>query len=60
MRVPRPRADLKAAGIGYGCHAFDLKLPRAPEAVHTIEVRRSADGAVTGRLRIQAAIAAAA
>jgi len=54
------RADLEAAGIGDGCHAFDLKLPLAHEAAHTVEVRRSIDGAAIGTLRIQAAIAATA
>ena len=54
------RADLETAGIGDGHHAFDLELPLAPEAAHTVEVRRSADGAVIGTLQIQAAIAAAA
>ena len=56
------RADLAAAGIGDGCHAFDLELPQslAPEAAHTVEVRRSADRAVVGTLQIEAAIAVAA
>ena len=56
------RADLEAAGIGDGCHAFDLELPQvlAAETSHTVEVRRSADGAVVGALRIEAAIAVAA
>ncbi|WP_267353427.1 MULTISPECIES: Hint domain-containing protein [unclassified Methylobacterium] len=56
------RADLEAAGIGNGCHAFDLALPRplTPEAAYTVEVRRSADGAVVGALRVEAAIAIAA
>ena len=56
------RADLATAGIGDGCHAFDLELlqPLALKAAHTVEVRRSADGAVIGALRIEAAIAVAA
>ena len=56
------RADLQVAGIGDGCHAFDLELPGAlaAEIAHTVEVRRSADGAVIGSLRIEAAIAVAA
>ncbi|KOX43013.1 hypothetical protein ADL19_28665 [Streptomyces purpurogeneiscleroticus] len=56
------RADLEVAGIGDGCHAFDLELPQplAPEAAHAVEVRRSADGAVVGALHVEAAIAVAA
>ncbi|MCJ2093110.1 Hint domain-containing protein [Methylobacterium sp. J-072] len=56
------RADLEAAGIGDGCHAFDLELlqPLTLEAAHMVEVRRSADGAVVGTLRLETAIAAAA
>ena len=56
------RADLETVGIGDGCHAFDLELPEplALEAAHTVEVRRSADGAVVGMLRVEAAIAVAA
>ena len=56
------RADLEAAGIGDGCHAFDLELPQAlaAETAHTVEVRRSADRAVVGILRVEAAIAVAA
>lgn len=56
------RADLESAGIGDGCHAFDLELPQplTSDAAHTVEVRRSADGAVFGSLRIEAAIAVAA
>ncbi|MDP4006938.1 Hint domain-containing protein [Methylobacterium sp. NEAU K] len=56
------RADLQAAGIGDGCHAFDLDLPQplSPLAAYTVEVRRSADGALAGRLQIEAAIAVAA
>lgn len=53
-------ADSEAAGIGDGHHAFDLQLLLAPEAAHTVEVRRSADGAVVGTLQIQDTIAAAA
>ncbi|MCJ2089595.1 Hint domain-containing protein [Methylobacterium sp. E-005] len=56
------RADLQAAGIGDGCHAFDLELPQplAPSAAHTVEVRRSADSAVVGLLRVEAAVVLAA
>jgi glycosyltransferase involved in cell wall biosynthesis len=40
------RADLRAAGIGDGCHAFSLIVPGglAPDQRHTIEVRRVDDG----------------
>jgi len=40
------RADLAAAGIGDGCHAFEVRLPQALSGAqsHTIEIRRSADG----------------
>jgi hypothetical protein len=37
------RADLRAAGLGSGCHAFDLTLP--PGGGGGLEVRRAADRA---------------
>jgi glycosyltransferase involved in cell wall biosynthesis len=42
------RADLAAAGIGTGCHGFDLTIPGglSPFVRHVIEIRRSADGAI--------------
>ena len=42
------RADLEAAGLGDGRHAFELRLtvPLDPFTAHTITVRRAADGAV--------------
>jgi hypothetical protein len=41
----RYRADLKAAGLGDGCHAFSFVLPKGLEtgADHRIEVRRQVD-----------------
>jgi len=55
----RYRADLEAAGIGDGRHAFSFMLPRglAPDVDHRIEVRREADwsllrgASVVGRAR---------
>lgn len=41
----RYRADLRKAGIGSGCHAFDLLLPPLPG---TITLRRPTDGATIG------------
>ena len=43
----RYRGDLRRAGIGDGCHAFETTLPSSlpPTRHHAIEVRRSADGA---------------
>ncbi|TXN43880.1 hypothetical protein FV233_16875 [Methylobacterium sp. WL7] len=57
----RYRADLKAAGIGDGGHAFDLVLPQplTPDTTHTIEVRRSADAACVGMLQLPARALAA-
>ena len=49
----RYRADLRAAGLGTGCHAFDLVLP-ALEGAFT--VRRAADGAVLGASRDEIAM----
>ncbi len=37
------RADLRAAGLGSGCHAFEIRLP--PNLAGPAEVRRSADHA---------------
>jgi len=41
----RFRPDLKAAGIGDGCHAFFFRLPDrlSADVSHTIEVRREID-----------------
>ncbi len=41
------RADLRAAGLGSGCHSFRAVLP-AGAAGRTVTVRRTADGAVLG------------
>lgn len=41
----RYREDLRAAGLGSGCHAFELALPALRGA---ITVRRVSDGAVLG------------
>ncbi|MGH1572402.1 hypothetical protein ACRAWG_19095 [Methylobacterium sp. P31] len=51
------RADVEAAGGGRGIHGFDLTLdePMVPDVAHTVEVRRSADGASVGMLSIDAA-----
>ena len=38
------RADLREAGVGSGCHAFDVTL--APGAGGAVSVRRMADGAM--------------
>jgi hypothetical protein len=35
------RADLRKAGLGSGCHAFDISLPMAG----AVTVRRASDGA---------------
>ena len=35
------RADLRQAGLGSGCHAFEVTLPGGTTG--TVEVRRSAD-----------------
>jgi hypothetical protein len=37
------RADLRLAGLGSGCHGFELALPAW---IGPVEVRRTADGAV--------------
>ena len=39
----RYRADLAAAGLGSGCHAFAVALPEGPGE---IMIRRALDGAV--------------
>jgi len=43
----RPRADLAAAGVGDGGHAFQFHLPRgfAPDRAHQVEARRAGDWA---------------
>jgi hypothetical protein len=38
------RADLRAAGLGSGCHAFNFALPE--DVAGPVEIRRVADGAV--------------
>ncbi len=48
MMADRFRADLRAAGLGSGCHGFELALP-ARTARGTLQVRRIADGAILGR-----------
>jgi hypothetical protein len=48
----RYRADLRAAGIGSGCHAFEL--PLAPRR-DPMTIRRASDGAILGVIRAQAA-----
>ena len=48
MKADRFRADLRAAGLGSGCHGFELALP-ARTARGTLQVRRIADGAILGR-----------
>jgi hypothetical protein len=48
----RYRADLRAVGLGSGCHAFELKLPTI---IGTLTVRRSSDGAVLGTAQQKAA-----
>ncbi|MCJ2069356.1 Hint domain-containing protein [Methylobacterium sp. J-030] len=51
------RADIAAAGIGDGCHGFDLDLdePLVPGMAHTVEVRRSADGLRVCAMEVDAA-----
>ena len=46
------RADLRAAGLGSGCHAFELPAPPLPGQ---LTLRRVSDGAVLGTARQQAA-----
>ncbi len=38
------RADLRRAGLGSGCHAFDFPLPPALDLSGGLSVRRAADG----------------
>jgi hypothetical protein len=46
----RHRDDLARAGLGSGRHSFDFSPPDGAHfAPHTVEVRRSLDGAVLGR-----------
>jgi hypothetical protein len=42
----QPRSDLRRSGIGNGCHAFHVELPRAldPAQSYRLMVRRAADG----------------
>lgn len=51
------RPDLAEAGVGDGRHGFDLGFdePLTSGTAHTIEVRRSADGAPIGAMRVDAA-----
>ncbi len=45
MLADRFRADLQAAGIGDGHHAFDFMLPKlSPFAAHEVGLRREVDG----------------
>jgi hypothetical protein len=37
------RTDLRAAGLGSGCHAFSLSLP---PGARRVEIRRASDGAM--------------
>jgi hypothetical protein len=50
------RADIAAAGVGNGCHGFDLGLetPLDSGVPHVVEVRRSADGALVCAKQIDA------
>jgi Hint domain len=48
----RFRADLRAAGLGSGCHAFELALP---PFYGSLTVRRVADAAILGQARQKAA-----
>ena len=43
----RYRADLRAAGLGSGCHAFEFALPAGVRG--EVEIRRAADGARLGQ-----------
>jgi hypothetical protein len=45
------RTDLLAAGIGDGCHGFDVTIPGglSPDATHVVAVRRKDDGATLGQ-----------
>lgn len=46
------RADLRTAGLGSGCHAFELPRPPLPG---TLTIRRATDNAVLGLARQMAA-----
>lgn len=48
----RYRADLRAAGLGSGCHAFDIPCPPRAGA---LLLRRRDDGAVLGAANLRAA-----
>lgn len=50
------RPDLAEAGVGDGRHGFDLGFdePLTSGTAHTIEVHRSADGALIGAMRVDA------
>ena len=50
MMADRFRADLRAAGLGSGCHAFELILPRSATR-RALQVRRIADAVVLGGLQ---------
>lgn len=39
------RGDLRHAGLGSGCHAFHLRVPKS---VDSVQFRRSVDGAILG------------
>jgi hypothetical protein len=45
LLADRYRADLEAAGIGTGCHGFELAMPDRPP-VGRLTVRRALDGAI--------------
>ncbi len=45
LLADRYRADLEAAGIGTGCHGFELVMPDRPP-VGRLTVRRALDGAI--------------
>ena len=51
------RADLAAAGIGDGRHAFDVALPPALPGGAAVTVRRAADGAMLGGMSEVARVA---
>jgi hypothetical protein len=62
VTADRPRADLAAAGVGDGGHAFQFHLPRgfSPDRAHQVEVRRVGDWApLPGAPAILAAAATA-
>ncbi len=51
------RPDLLAAGLGSGCHAFRIRLPKAAKQAR-IEVRRVSDGQAVGALDLRKRAAA--